>query len=652
MKIPFFSLDYINDMCRASLAPTIISIILLPVLYIYFGIDNVLIAPYMALMYIRMKGYVDVDKSHIKPFFLHLFIGIIASIAGLTVLNALIINLIGGIVLTYLLTDEYNPSSYFPYLMAFVFLQLFPTTFDKIPLRLLAITFSYLVLYIVLKITMPKFVTSKIVVLIKDGFLNVSDQFKTLSKGEEIDFNKSKYELFEICRDMNRVIYLSEKSKFYAFVILFQHLNNITNDVLQRKYLLNDNKEYFKNLSDLFIDINENFSKNEYDEIILSINKFLIEEKFSDEDLNNYFVFLLEYAIEIFQYFKDKSKKSLKETSKDFFIDFKKINHYRVSLNSFKLRFAIRMGILLSLSFTFIRAFHLEKSYWIPMTIFLLLMPFYEESKKKVAQRFKGTIMGIILCSVLFFIFKSTASHIIIIGVSTFLMYSYADFTLLTTYITCYAIGISTLGETSGDYKVIFLRLLYTTISILIVLFANRFILRNKNYYEMENMIFRLIDINRQMVNELKNILDGEYNPIKVRELVYLSYLISGKMQIHNDPTCNEEELRILKAFIFNNNKLTTLLGHESVLLSITNEDKIDRRFILKNISKIEKILNQMEEVFRSGAKYKDYYSEGRLETVLLKNTYVNIQMSNCLIKSEDLLNALKRLNKTIKRNL
>ena len=640
MKIRSIEFD-IKKMIKRSLPPTIISIILLPTLGIYFGMANILIAPYMALMYIRLREYTDIDKSHIKPFFLHLLIGIIATLAGVNAVFTLLINLIGGFVLTYLLTDEYNPSSYFPYLLAFVLLQLIPLPLDKLYLRLLAITFSYLVLYITLKITSPKLVSSKIVFLMDKGFLNISDQFKTLAEGKYLDFNGFKYDLFSICRDMNRVIYFSQKSKYYSYVILFQHLNNITDEAYKRKYLLQDNKDYLYKISTLFLNINLFCTLKDYDGAIAYINKFLKENTFSDSDLNNYFEFLLKYTIDIFTFFKTSKKEKYKA---HLFVNFRKINHFKLSLNSFKFRFAVRMGLLLGLSFTFVKVSHLNKSYWLPMTIFLLLMPFYEESRKKSFQRFKGTVIGIVLCSILFFFFTSTTSHIIIIGLSTFLMYSIADFTWLTTYVTCYAIGISTLGEVSGDYKIIFLRLFYTTVSVLIVLLANRFILRNRDHFELRNMIFKLIDIDKDMVREFKNILKGNYDPVKIRELVYLSYLVSAKVQIHNNPNSSDKELTILKAFIFNNNKLTTLLGHEALLLKITPTSEIDFKFINSSIDKIEDILDKMETVFKDHASFDSCLLYTKLDTILTKNTYVNNQMANCLIKTEDTLNALQNL--------
>ncbi len=69
--------------------------------------------------------------------------------------------------MVYLLTDEYNPDSYFPYLMAFVLLQMFPVKFDQISNRLLGIFVSYLIVYLALMIVSPRGEDNKIQELIK-----------------------------------------------------------------------------------------------------------------------------------------------------------------------------------------------------------------------------------------------------------------------------------------------------------------------------------------------------------------------------------------------------------------------------------------------------------------------------------------------------
>lgn len=152
----------IRKTLKKALPPTILSMVLLLVNLKFFGLSNIIIATYMTLTFIRMRTYLIIENNIFKPLFIQLAIGILASVASMGGLLEVLINFFGIIILVYLLTDEYNPDSYFPYLMAFVLLQMFPVKFDQIYNRLLGIFVSYLIVYLALMIVSPKGEDNKI----------------------------------------------------------------------------------------------------------------------------------------------------------------------------------------------------------------------------------------------------------------------------------------------------------------------------------------------------------------------------------------------------------------------------------------------------------------------------------------------------------
>ena len=99
----------------------------------------------------------------------------------------------------------------------------------------------------------------------------------------------------------------------------------------------------------------------------------------------------------------------------------------RLSLDLFELRFALRLSAVLCISFLFCRGTGLEHAYWYPMSAFLMLMPYAEESLMKVNNRILGTIGGLFIIFWLTMAFDSQAGHIGIIVAMTFLI-SYAGF--------------------------------------------------------------------------------------------------------------------------------------------------------------------------------------------------------------------------------
>ena len=186
------NMEQIKSKLKVALPPALVSTIILFINLYFFGLNNIIIAPYMTLTFIRLKSNAAIEKNIIRPLVIHLIIGFLASIASEAVYSAFIINLLGVGILAYFLTDEYDPSSYFPYLMAFVFLQIFPTHFDKIPMRLLSITIAYVVVIIALMIFAPKGVYTKITKLIENGFNNVSQQLKDVLDGNKENIKNQK----------------------------------------------------------------------------------------------------------------------------------------------------------------------------------------------------------------------------------------------------------------------------------------------------------------------------------------------------------------------------------------------------------------------------------------------------------------------------
>lgn len=633
------SIEKIKNTLKVAVPPALVSTIILFINILFFGTNNIIIAPYMTLTFIRMRNYLTIEKNIIKPLFIHLIIGILSSIASESLYSTFIINLLGVGILAYFLTDEYNPSSYFPYLMAFVFLQLFPTSIEEIPKRLVAILISYIVVFIALIIFSPKGVCSKISTLIEDGINNISFQLKAILDGNEEELENKRFNLFEICKELNRFVYSSGKKRYYPFVIVFQHMNNIIDEIESNKNSVNFNENYLKNLRELFLVYNT-FNRNKY---INNIAEFISKNSFKDENTNFYIVYVLNYFISAIKGTMKPNKFNLKKylNFKDSKEYFQKYSKYTLSLNGFKIRFAIRISILLSVSFTGIRLFNIPKGYWIPMTIFLLTLPFYEDSKTRVKLRFRGTIIGLIISFILFSIFKSNISHVIILIICTFFMYAFSDYGTMTIYITCYALAMTTIHM--GDDEAIILRLIYTCISALSVLFANNFILPTKNHIELITMIDKLVELDEVIVDKIRSILDSSFNKCEIRDIIYSSYLISGKLQMHYSKVDNIN----FKNLLARNNQLTTLLTHCCIILCNEKNSELDKRYIYECLNNIDHILENMKINSPKKTILRDI-SCVNVNNLNHKNNYENTLLLKCLKKTSEVKEDLDNLKNDI----
>ena len=631
----------IRKTLKKALPPTILSMVLLVVNLKFFGLSNIIIATYMTLTFIRMRTYLIIENNIFKPLFIQLAIGGLASVASMGGILEVLINFFGIIILVYLLTDEYNPDSYFPYLMAFVLLQMFPVKFDQISNRLLGVFVSYLIVYLALMIVSPKGEDNKIKELIKSGFENIHSQFKNLYY-DDIDKVKSEQiELFDICRELNRFVYSGGRRKYYQIMIAFQHINNIIHDLKSSKEIIEENKKEFKRFYKLFKYLENNF--NDYKLCDEKLEGFKKEFKFHNKNLTFYTNLVLKYlseSIEHLNYHRFNLRKFLNfKNNKDYFQVYSK---YNFKLNEFKLRFAIRMSVIVTLSFFVIRRFSLPKGYWLPMTVFILALPFYEDSKARVYARFRGTILGVIVAFLLFSVFKGQEMHFVIILVTTFFMYAFKDYATMSIYVTCYALAITTIYMSDGE--AVILRLLYTGIAAIVVLFANKFILPNKNHVELINMVKRLIDLDKVMITKVREALEKDFDEMELRRIIYSSYLISGRIQMHTNPS-DEKENKDIKKFMLSNSEFTTSIINYAVVLSNSNKGALDYEYIKEGISLIEeKLMNFKEEFFYNPQCIGSYCKN--IQLIDHEDNYKNYCLIKCVDRVYNLeknLNALKR---------
>jgi len=94
-----------------------------------------------------------------------------------------------------------------------------------------------------------------------------------------------------------------------------------------------------------------------------------------------------------------------------------------VNLQSSVLRHAIRLAVMVALGNGLERAFYWHRSYWLPMTIVLVLKPDFTATFSRGLLRIGGTIVGLFLATALFrFLPESATLQIVLIFVFTLLL--------------------------------------------------------------------------------------------------------------------------------------------------------------------------------------------------------------------------------------
>ncbi len=142
--------------------------------------------------------------------------------------------------------------------------------------------------------------------------------------------------------------------------------------------------------------------------------------------------------------------------------------------DTFEMRFAMRMSVVLAVGMTVNMLFGEGHSYWFVMNAFLLLRPMYEDSNYRMRTRFLGTTAGCLIITLILPSFTSDLSHLVLAGILVTCMYTATPGTIVhAVFVTCFSLTMTTFAV--GGSFAAFLRMAYTIAAVLFVLVINRF---------------------------------------------------------------------------------------------------------------------------------------------------------------------------------
>lgn len=606
-----------------------------------FGVSEVLITPFLTILF-RMKSKEEFRlKKLLKIYSMLLVIALFAYIANLHIALCIGANLILPSLIVYLYTDSFTPRGYFVYAMAFVFLQLRPISFWGLPNRFLALAYGMLLVTVALYINSLKQKHKNSYALAQLGLLNLSHQFEKLSKKEclqgEIDgLNKIIHRLNTLIYSSRNYKYLADSfwSNHYYFMLVFQKFQHVIKKMDKSCGELEEHQiVYVSKLSNLLKTVSEKMNQRDNGDLINLLEDFLegqyVKNLRMERDIT-YIIKILKIAL------LGMTSSDFEQVKEHWRIPNKSHKlrgiRYHLKLDRFQLRFALRLSFALTTSFLISRVSGLDHSYWISMNVFFMVLPFYEESTQRVNSRILGTIVGSILVFALLDLFQTPSAHILIVVLMTICMYSVAPSTwIMTSYTTCYGLALTTI--TMDREVAIVLRLLYIVIAALIAIFTNRYILPNKNSYEFKLNVTKLITIDREMVLTLREALEKK----KRVDQTYFKELLINSIQMNADiknyRKNNEEEESFYNNLLEINKQL--IYEIQQIYAIIIQKDKISRvdKNLKEVLDNIDVVLNRIQTTLESkeltlnqimSMKTTDY-------GVISEDLYFNEIVINCM---------------------
>lgn len=504
----------IKPAIKKAIAPTIMATLIFFMTYYFFGTENTMIGPFATLSFLRFRTMRNHYECMIKNFGIYFAMAFLAFFAVMNLPQCIMINALALFWIADILIDEYNPTNYFPAGMALIFFQIAPVSTPAAllnRLEALLATFVLVLLFV--------FILSKI-----EGKKNMLPDY--IREG----FENSRQQL-ELCRFFTNHSSQAQNGKNASVPdTAARHANTASDPDIAPS--LDDLERLHRELAD----INKKISSEIYARNRASL--------FPKGKTNWYCQFVLLFQLINYLTLNFKTNRNLTKAEslyQDFRTRFENVeptpDYHRLNfrlkkpdIRSFRLRFALRQVIIVTPCLIFAWVSGLPNVYWLVISVFFMMIPFTDHTMQRIRQRVTGTIVGIVLCLVLFSVFSGFASHVAIMTVANFLIYSASGYGPTVAYITCSALALQTLDTSVA--LVLGQRLLYTLIGAAIALIANKWIFPIRFKYQIEYLSEMIRSIRGDLIRIDRTSPHNEDFPKwKVDQCIVKSYLLTNRLE-------------------------------------------------------------------------------------------------------------------------
>lgn len=493
-----------------------------------FGSENTLIGVTTitaALLFLERNLTTRKLKYLCELIIINISLGILAYLGGLTPILALICNFIAMFCIGYIFSYNIRSNMYVPFGLQYVFMLATPIEFTLMYKRILSLIVGAMFIMVIQlivnknKVEKEGLVGLKKLVNLTRKILVEKDKNKLEALNE--DFTKLAWNLKEtIYASKQESFYIKENDKAILDIILFLR------DIQNRKNEIKNSKMYLDGLKEI-----EKYI--EKDKFVSNINK--MED--TDEVLNLKVIFELVKKVKF-----SKKEVLIKETPKEF----KRINIMKryLNKNSMRFRYAVRVGLSISITSFFIKYLDIFQGKWILFTIFALIQPYTEHSIDKTKQRAQGTILGAIIALILFTVFQNKSVQTFIMLGAGYLDSYHRNYKEKMTYVTISAVGASLVM--GGTIKMILTRVILVFVGVLISTICNKFLLP----YSIEDARSELMDmykINGQKIVE--EIDQGNKNGMLESHYIIASLIEKKLNEFNLSDSIKENKIYILKEY-------------------------------------------------------------------------------------------------------
>ena len=310
----------------------------------------------------------------------------------------------------------------------------------------------------------------------------------------------------------------------------------------------------------------------------------------------------------IYAYFNQKQINGLNEVDYSTFVshqeyDFKIIKE-NLSPKSSVFRHSVRVALMCFVGYLISKLFPVGyHSYWILLTILVILKPAYSLTKQRNIERVIGTVIGGLLGALILYLVKDQTSRFIflmvfMVGAYSFQRLNYIISVLFMTPYILILFGI--LG--ANNINIVKERVLDTFIGSLVALISSFIILPNWEYYQLRDIMKDVLVANYNYLYQVAQKLSGKTTDITafklVRKDVYVSSanLGSAFQRMLSEPKSKQQNIKDIHKFVVLNHMISSYTATLIMNLNQYESTIAD----ISHIKMIRKSLYSLAELIRN----------------------------------------------------
>ena len=571
-----------------------------------FGQNNILIgvATITAmLMLLERDLTIHPVQNTVKFAGLNLLTGTAAFAAGFSVWTAVPIHFVMMFIISYTLIFNLKNPLYLPFSLQYLFLLAIPVTGAELPLRLAGLAVGAISIMALQMIVNRKRISKNGDPIVKSVCTSLMEKIDKKLAGE--DTSEMDAAIRKSIGSLRSMIYDQREEDYYLTEEGRLRLN-ITAALEKMDSLLNDLEPRHAEgqvIQDVRMILNKAIEgdSKEIDAAELSKASEEVMESYrtgppqssTQLRLLNNVDYLTDSLLALQQLTPEKRKITRK--IEEIPLKFKKFTLSAPRhVSSLKMSYAIRMATGIAISGFIMDFFNLAEGRWMMFTVLSVIIPFYEQSHKKMRDRIFATIVGATLVWIIFSIFHAAAVRTGLLLFAGYLMSYVKVYRYSTILVTFSAIG--SVALISGETQFLTVeRLVMVLGGVCIALLINRFVLpykltdANVNLGRMSNGTLT------EMLKEAKDAINGNatIGSHSMKNLLIISTMIEERARVNLQAGGTDEADELFASRRLASNTLYELVEWQEI-------HGIKEEISLRLIA----ILDHMEECWLSGTSY------------------------------------------------